>query len=170
MRMRAPDNECLIETFHAYGAAVTALPYSEIRSRLAEGIIDGQFNPMTNIFDLHIDEVQDYLTITNSTFYVAFMIMNKDVFDRLDADLQRMLLEAGRSGRDAARRILGEQEEGLLRQAKTAFKEVSCPDSRPFEAAVQPVYAKMAEVMGAEIIDSTRQFLQEYRKTVHSPI
>ncbi|MDQ7860975.1 TRAP transporter substrate-binding protein DctP [Peribacillus frigoritolerans] len=95
--------------------------YEEIYNDLAQGAIDGQFNPLSNIFDLNLDDVQDYLAMTNHAFYVAFIIMNKEVFDYLDPVLQQIMLEAGNKGRDAARKHVGDKEEELRVKAKTIF-------------------------------------------------
>jgi tripartite ATP-independent transporter DctP family solute receptor len=163
VKMRSPNDVTFIETFKALGASVSTMGYTEIYTGLAQGIIDGQFNPLANIFDLSIDVAQDYLALTNHAFYVAYIIMNKDVFDSLDSELQVILLEAGNKGRDVARKYVGDTEEKLLERAKTAFKEITYPELKPFQERIQPIYAKMEEVMGAEIIHNIQEFLKDYR-------
>jgi tripartite ATP-independent transporter DctP family solute receptor len=166
VKMRSPNDITFIETFKAFGASVSAMGYTEIYTGLVQGVIDGQFNPLSNIFDLNLDAVQDYLAMTNHAFYVAFIIMNKDVFDYLDPGLQQIVLEAGNKGRDAARKYVGNKEEELREKAKTAFKEITYPEMKPFREAVQPVYAKMEEDMGAEIINNIQEFLKDYRSII----
>lgn len=163
LKMRAPNDVSFIETFKALGASVSTMGYTEIYTGLAQGAIDGQFNPLANIFDLNIDHVQDYLAITNHAFYVAFIIMNKDMFERLDPDLQQIVLEAGKVGKDAARQYVKDNEEKLQIKAKTAFKAMTYPDMKPFQEAVQTVYEKMEKVMGAEIINEIQECLKGYR-------
>lgn len=163
VKMRAPNDVSFSETIKAFGASVSNMGYTEVYSALSQGVIDGQFNPLANIFDLNMDEVQDYLAMTNHAFYVAFMIMNKDVFDILDPELQQIVLEAGNKGRDAGRKYVSDTDGELQERAKKAFKEITHPEIKPFQEAVKPVYLKMEEVMGAEIINDIHDFLKEYR-------
>jgi tripartite ATP-independent transporter DctP family solute receptor len=164
VKMRSPNDVSLIETFKAFGASVSTMPYTEIYNGLSQGVIDGQFNPIFHIFDQNMNEVQDYLTITNHTYYFAYIIMNNDLFNSLDPELQQIVLEAGNKGRDAARQFVADTDAELMEKAKTEFKEITYPDLKPFQEAVQPVYVKMEEIMGAEIINSIKNFLEEYRK------
>ncbi|UOF91110.1 TRAP transporter substrate-binding protein [Fodinisporobacter ferrooxydans] len=164
MKMRSPDEYSFIETFKALGASVTTLDYTKLYTSLAEGVIDGQFNPLFNIFDLNIDDVQDYLAMTNHTYYVAFIIMNKNVFDGLAPELQQIILEAGNKARHAARKYVGDHEKDLLEKAKRSFKEITYPEMKPFQKKIQPVYAKMEEVIGAEIVHTIQEFLTVYRR------
>jgi tripartite ATP-independent transporter DctP family solute receptor len=163
VKMRAPNEASFIETFKKLGAPVITMGYTEVYSALDQGVIDGQFNPLSNIFDLHLDDVQDYLALTNHAYYVAFIIMNKNVFDNLDSELQHIVLEAGKVGRDAARKYVVEKEEELKKKANTAFKEITSPEMEPFQKAIQEVYVKMEEVMGGEIIKDIQEFLRDYR-------
>jgi tripartite ATP-independent transporter DctP family solute receptor len=164
VKMRSPNDVSLIETFKAFGASVSTMAYTEIYNGLSQGVIDGQFNPIFHIFDQNMHEVQDYLTITNHTFYYAYIIMNNDLFNSLDPELQQIVLEAGDKGRDAARQFVADTDAELMERAKTEFVEITNPDLEPFQEAVQPVYVKMEEVMGAEIINNIQDFLEEYRK------
>lgn len=164
LKMRSPNEFSFIETFKAFGSFVSTIGYEELYKGLSRGSFDGQFNPLSNIFDLKIYDVQNHLAISNHAFYVAFIIMNKDVFDRLDPEFQQILLKAGERGRDAARKYIGGKEEELRAKAETAFKEITYPEMEPFQEVVLPIYAKMEEVMGAEIINGIQDFLKEYRR------
>lgn len=163
VKMRSPNDVSLIEMFKALGASVSTMAYTEIYTGLSQGVIDGQFNPLNSIFDQKMDEVQDYLAMTNHTYYVSFIILNKDMFDSLDSDLQQIVLEGGNKGRDATRKFLADADEEYIERAKTAFKEITYPEIAPFSEAVQPVYAEVEEVMGAEFINSIQDFLEDYR-------
>jgi tripartite ATP-independent transporter DctP family solute receptor len=164
VKMRSPNDVSLIETFKALGASVSTMAYTEIYNGLSQGVIDGQFNPIFHIFDQNMNEVQDYLAMTNHTYYFAYIIMNNDLFNSLDPELQQIVVEAGNKGRDAARQFVADTDAGLMEKAETEFKEITYPDIAPFQEAIQPVYVTMEEVMGAEIINSIRDFLEDYRK------
>jgi TRAP-type C4-dicarboxylate transport system substrate-binding protein len=110
-----------------------------------------------------MNEVQDYLAITNHTYYLSYLILNKDVFDSLDPELQQVVLDGAEKAKVASREIIQQNEEKYLEQAKEEFKEVTYPELEPFQEAVKPVYKVVEEVMGAEIINDMKTFLEEYR-------
>lgn len=164
VKMRSPNDVSLIETFKAFGSSVSTMPYTEIYNGLAQGVIDGQFNPLLHIFDQNMDEVQDYLAITNHTYYTAYFIMNNDLFNNLDPELQQVVLEGGNKARDAAREFIKNSDEKFLEKAQSSFEGITRPELEPFQEAVKPVYEKMAEVMGPKIIKEMQDFLLEYRE------
>jgi C4-dicarboxylate-binding protein DctP len=163
MKMRSPNDISFIETFKALGSSVSTMTYTQIYTGLSQGAIQGQFNPLANIFELNIDDVQDHLAMTNHAFYVAYIIMNKEVFDCLDYEHKKILLEAGSEGKDAARKYVKTKEKELEERAKKAFKNITYPELRPFKELVQPMYTRMEKVMGAEIINSIQDLLKKYR-------
>ena len=163
IKMRSPNDVSLIETFNALGSSVSTMAYTEIYSGLSQGVIDGQFNPLMNIFDQNMHEVQDYLAITNHTYYYCYLIINQDVFNGLDAELQQVVLEGSEKAKEASRAIIERDEVGYLERAEAEFTEVTYPDLVPFQEAVQPVYQQVESVMGADIIEQMQSFLEEYR-------
>ncbi|MGO4889253.1 TRAP transporter substrate-binding protein [Anaerobacillus sp. MEB173] len=163
LKVRSPNDRSFVETFKTFGSAVSIITYTDIYDGLAQGVIEGQFNPLANIFELKIDEVQDYLAMTNHAFYVAYIIMNKDVFDRLDDELQQILLQAGKEGKACAREFLMENEKQLQERANQAFTGVTYPDMKPFQEAVQPMYKQMEDMMGTDCIKRIQDFLRSYR-------
>ncbi|WP_209124123.1 TRAP transporter substrate-binding protein [Alkalihalobacillus sp. BA299] len=163
MSIRSPGDVSLIKTFEAFGSSVSTMPYTEIYSGLAQGVIDGQFNPLLNIYDQNMHEVQDYLAMTNHTYYYCYMIINKDVFNSLDEELQQVVLKGSELARDASRAVVKESDEFYLEKAKEDFKEITYPDLPLFQEAVQTVYQDVEEVMGAEIIADIQEFLEDYR-------
>lgn len=163
IKMRAPNDVSLIETFKAFGSSVSTMAYTEIYNGLSQGVIDGQFNPLLHIFDQNMDEVQDYLAITNHTYYYAYFIMNKGTFDELDPELQEIVMEGSEKARDASREFTQENDEKYLEEAESAFEEITYPELEPFQKAVEPVYTEMEDVMGEKIITDMQTFVEEYR-------
>ena len=163
IKMRSPNDVSLIETFKAFGSSVSTMAYTEIYNGLSQGVIDGQFNPLLHIFDQNMDEVQDYLAITNHTYYYAYFIMNKGAFDGLDPELQEIVMKGSEKARDASREFTQENDEKYLEKAETAFEEITYPELEPFQKAVEPVYTEMEDVMGKEVITDMQSFIEDYR-------
>ncbi|WP_280770679.1 TRAP transporter substrate-binding protein [Salipaludibacillus daqingensis] len=163
LSIRSPNDVSLIETFNALGSSVSTMDYTEIYSGLSQGVIDGQFNPLLSIYDQNMQEVQDYLAITNHTYYYSYFIMNDDLFNSLDEELQEIVREGSEHARDAARDFIAGEEEAAIERAEDEFEVVTYPDLEPFQEAVLPVYDEVSDVMGEEIIADMQDFLEEYR-------
>jgi tripartite ATP-independent transporter DctP family solute receptor len=90
LKMRVPPQEIYVLTARAFGASPQELPASDIYSALKTGVLDGQDNPPSNIWDYKIHEVQEYMTITHySTGPDPFMV-SLDWYENLDSDLQTL--------------------------------------------------------------------------------
>ena len=95
LKMRVPMQEVFIQTARAFGANPQELAAIDIYQALQTGVIDGQDNPPSNIWDFKMYEVSKYLTVTNyatgpDPFIVNLKWYNtlppelKIIFDRVD--------------------------------------------------------------------------------------
>jgi len=65
MKMRVPMQEVYVQTALAFGSNPQELPFIEVYHALQTGVVDGQDNAPSNIWDFKIYEVSNYLTINN---------------------------------------------------------------------------------------------------------
>ena len=142
LKMRVPPQEIYVLTARAFGASPQELPASDIYSALKTGVLDGQDNPPSNIWDYRIHEVQEYMTITHySTGPDPFMV-SLDWYENLDTDLQELFDVV------ASEAIVYSDE--LNRRSEVTYIErlrdelsinVLNPDQqKAFRALVSPVY------------------------------
>ena len=96
LKMRVPAQEPLIVTARVLGMNPQELPFVEVYQAAKTGVIDGQDNAASNIWDMKVFEVQRYFTISNySTGPDPFMV-NLAWFETLPADLQETFDEVAR--------------------------------------------------------------------------
>ena len=88
LKMRVPPQEIYVLTSRAFGASPQELPASDIYSALKTGVLDGQDNPPSNIWDYRIYEVQDFMTITHYSTGPDPFIVSLDWYESLDEDMQ----------------------------------------------------------------------------------
>ena len=60
IKLRVPKGVWRVKMFKAYGANPTPLGFSEVFVALQTGAMDGQENPLAQIFTGHFQEVQKY--------------------------------------------------------------------------------------------------------------
>ncbi len=92
-KIRTMTSPILVESYRAYGASPTPLPYSEVYSGLQLGQIDGQVNPIFAIEEMSFYEEQAVLTSARHAQFVATVVASQRWFDSLNAEDQRMVQE-----------------------------------------------------------------------------
>jgi len=142
LKMRVPPQEIYVLTARAFGASPQELPASDIYSALKTGVLDGQDNPPSNIWDYKIYEVQDFMTITNYSTGPDPFIVGLDWYESLDEDLQELF--------DVVARESISYSDELNRRSETTYIErlqeelivnvLSSEQQESFRSLVGPVY------------------------------
>ena len=65
IKLRVPKGKWRIKMFQAYGASPSAMGLSEVFVALQTGVMDGEENPLTQIYTSKFQEVQKYLSMTD---------------------------------------------------------------------------------------------------------
>ena len=68
LKMRTQSAQIYMDMMNALGATATPIPYGELYSALQQKTVDGQENPIGNIFSARLYEVQKYITLDRHTF------------------------------------------------------------------------------------------------------
>lgn len=156
LKLRTPPSEVYLETFRALGANPTPIDIKELYQALQQGVVDGQENPYGNIMVRKFDEVQKYLSNTGHFFSWAWVVMNKDSYEKLSASHRAALHEAAFRA-VAAQRALAERENkaalSVLVERGMQYDELSAEELDKFRAAASTVYDAAREKVGGETLD-----------------
>ena len=156
LKLRTPPSEVYLETFRALGANPTPIDIKELYQALQQGVVDGQENPYGNIMVRKFDEVQKYLSNTGHFFSWAWVVMNKDSYEKLSASHRAALHEAAFRA-VAAQRALAERENkaaiSVLVERGMQYDELSAEELDKFRAAASSVYDAAREKVGGETLD-----------------
>lgn len=97
-KIRTPESPAQIETFKALGAIPTPMSFSELYSALQQGVVDGQENPLENIYNGKLYEVQDYVNVTRHIYNFAYVLISEQTWQELSAEDQELVAKAFKSG------------------------------------------------------------------------
>ena len=75
LRMRIPDDKMTEAIFRALGARTTVFSWNRTYDALKQGTFDGEENPIANIYANKINEVNQYLTITNHKYETKNLVL-----------------------------------------------------------------------------------------------
>ena len=96
LKMRVPPQEIYVLTAQALGSSPQEMPVSEVYGALKTGVLDGQDNPPSNIWDYRFYEVQKFMTITNYATGPDPLIVDLNWYQRLPANLRKIFDQVAR--------------------------------------------------------------------------
>lgn len=139
MKIRTMEVKVHQEAFQELGASPTPMAWGEVFTSLQQGVIDGQENPIAIIYSSKLEEVQKYTSLTGHVYSPLALMLNKDVFDNLSEENQKILLSAAEEGQKANYTYMDEEEEknkNALIESGMQFNEV---DKSEFKEKIAPV-------------------------------
>jgi TRAP-type transport system periplasmic protein len=145
IKLRTPESPVRMQTFNTYGANPVPMPFTEVFGALQQGIIDGQENPLATIYQGSLHEVQDYLSLTGHVYSAVHLLMNKPLFDSMPADLQEILVDAGKEVAVYTRELGAENDQELADVMAETGVEVNEADVQAFVEASKPVWPMIVE-------------------------
>ena len=149
LKIRTPSDPATIDTFAALGANPTPLKFSELYLALQQGVVDGQENPLMNIYSSKLHEVQKFISLTGHKYEMTVFVMSKMVWNKLSADDKKVIEQAALEARDLNRKLSAESDKDLRGKIEAAGVKFNEVDPAPFQAMVKPVYEKWTKEHGA---------------------
>lgn len=157
LKVRTPSGAVFVDTFNMLGASATPMSFGELYSALQLGTVDGQENPTTHVLTQKFYEVQDYLSLTYHIHVSEPLLMSKAVYDKLPAEYQDIILEAGKEVSEWSYQTTKESEAAEIEEIKDTGMTVTVPNVEAFREASQVVYDKYGEQFGKELIESIKK-------------
>ncbi len=159
LKIRTPENLAQVETFRALGAQPTPMPFAELYNALRQDVVDGQENPLQNIYDGKLYEAQKHLALTGHIYNSAYVVISEDFFKRQKPDQQKAIVEAVREATLWQFNYIRDLDGQLLQTLKDKGMQVTTPDQAAFRAATAPAYDAFYAKLGPDakaIIEAVR--------------
>lgn len=162
-KIRTPESPAQIECFRAMGANPTPMSFNELYGALQQGVVDGQENPLENIYNAKFYEVQDYVTASRHIYNFAYVLMSEKFWQRLSAEDQKIIADAVKEGSLYQIDYLANKEAELEQALKDEGMEFIYPDREQFRQAAMGAYesefVKKLGDRGQEIIAKIREIV-----------
>jgi TRAP-type C4-dicarboxylate transport system substrate-binding protein len=142
--------------FKAYGANPSPLAFSEVFVALQTGVMDGEENPLAQIYPARFYEVQKYLSMTGHVYTPAYVTAGAS-WSRLPADVQKILADTAIEMQPEVYKIAAGLDESLFKKLKDAGMQINDADKDAFIKASKPIYEEFAKEVpgGKELIDKS---------------
>lgn len=168
VKFRVMTNPLLVESYKAFGATPTPLPWGEVYGALQTGIIQGQENPMFFIESTKMYEVTEVITCAGHNNFTTAVMANKDFYEGLSEEDQTMIQNAI----DVAFDHIIDYQKGLHEESIEKIKEakpsmqvntLSEEERQPFVeagASVEETFLEMTGDGGKKILDQLKADLK----------
>lgn len=168
VKFRVMTNPLLVESYRAFGATPTPLPWGEVYGGLQTGIIQGQENPGFFLESTKIYEVTDVVTCIGHNNFTTAVMANLDFYEGLSDDDKA----AVDSAIETAFEYILEYQQGLQEASLKKIQEekpdmqiniLSEAEREPFMAtasSVEETFIDMTGDSGKAILDQLKADLE----------
>jgi len=153
LKIRVMENKVHQAAFRQLGADATPMAWGEVFTSLQQGLLDAQENPIPIIYTFKLNEVQKYVSLTGHVYSPAPLLMSKKTWDRMPADIQKVMadtaLEVARYQRD----LIHEQEQKQVGELRAkGMTVIEHPDRAAFREAMKPVFEQFQGQFGKDLV------------------
>ena len=149
-KIRVMASPVMVDTMKALGATGVPVAWSELYTALQTGVVDGAENNHPSVVAKKFYEVSKYYTLDEHMRIPDVMIMSTKLWNQLNPDQQKAVVEAGQRAQAYMRGAWHVSEVKDLNELKKDFKEIITPDKAPFVKAVGPMVQEQAKRLGVE--------------------
>lgn len=155
LKIRTQNDRYQMAAMEALGATCTSISFSELYSSLQQGVVDAQENPIINTYTNKFYEVQSNMTLDRHSYTMTVLAVSRDAMDKLTADQQAMLVEAGKQAEKASRDSLLEKQEEYLAELSKVM-DVYDPteeELQQFQDVAKSSWSMIENNMGSDLFN-----------------
>jgi tripartite ATP-independent transporter DctP family solute receptor len=163
-RYRIMKSRLLQTQFQLLGAEAIPIDFHQVRQALADGVVDGQENPIAAIHAMGIHEVQSDLTLSSHAYLAYALSISEQRFQQLPGALQRLIIDKAREITPWMRAETERREAQLLAEMEAGGMQIhllSAEQRARFRAALRPLVARFESTIGADLLALSDQWLYQ---------
>ena len=140
MKLRVSNDPIMNGLVQGLGASPTVVSFGELYSALQSRVVDGAEQPIANYKSNAFPEVAPYMILDGHTLGAIQVIITDEAWNKLSAEQQQILMDAGKVASEYNRSISEEKENAVLDELKAdGVNIIEVEDITPWQEAVKPV-------------------------------
>ncbi len=139
LKMRTPPDAVTVDIMQALGAEAQQIKFSELYVALQQGVVDGQENPLMNIYASKLYEVQKFITLSGHKYEMTPLLMSKRTWERLSEADRKIVQEAAAEATQLQRKLSQDSDDKLLGELKAKGVQVNTIEKASFAKATANV-------------------------------
>ncbi len=164
LKVRVPPEMQMRAAFEAMGAVTTIIAFPELYMALAQGVADGEDNPVSVIYFMKFYEVQKHLALTRHIYNNMIHTISAKTWAKLTPEQKAIFQEESKKAGAFMRQQIVSQEDDLVAKMQQAGTQVTRPNLALFRAAMKPAYDKISQYVGAENGKKLQEYVEAARK------
>jgi tripartite ATP-independent transporter DctP family solute receptor len=172
IKIRTMEAPMHMENFKALGANPTPVPWTELYLTMQQKVVDGQENPLANIWEVKMFEVQKFTSLTGHIYDPMPLVANLTWFNKLPKDYQAAI-EKGALLAQNYSRFVNKDRESKIAEKLTAkgmkVNDVSAEGKEKLRAKSQAaVVAKVKATTEKKFVDDWLAAIAGMNKDVNA--
>jgi tripartite ATP-independent transporter DctP family solute receptor len=162
LKIRTPQAKYHLNTLRLMGANPVGMAFPEVYTALQQKVIDGQENPLSNIYAAKFAEVNKYLSLTGHLHLTHMVLYSDRLWSKLSPAHQSIVRQAVLDVQPVERKAVRDDDARLLAELKKSGMEVNEADRAAFRQAVLPLRDEAVKEFGPKatewftLIESTK--------------
>jgi len=148
LKIRTPQAKYHLSTLKYMGANPVAMSFGELYTAMQQKVVDGQENPLSNIYTAKFYEVNKYLSLTGHLHLTHMVMYSAKLWDQLPADLQKVVRDSVIESQETQRKKVRDDDERLLNEVKAKGMLVNDADRGAFRTSVLPLREEAVKEFG----------------------
>lgn len=159
IKIRTMEAPMHMENFKTLGANPTPVPWTELYMTMQQKVVDGQENPLANIWEVKMYEVQKYTSLTGHIYDPMPLVVNLKWYNKLPKDYQVIIKDGAVLAQNYSRYVNKAREDAIIE--KLTEKGMKVNDVSP--AGKEKLRAKSQAAVVAKIKAGTdKKFVDEW--------
>lgn len=143
LKIRMMGNPVFVETMNALGGNGVAMGFDQLINAMQTGVVDGAENNEPSYESGQHYKYAKYYSTTGHLMIPEILVFSKKIWTSLPAADQQLLKKLAKEAQLEQRKLWYEREAASLAKMKAEGVVITTvTDKAPFQAAVQPVWAK----------------------------
>ena len=159
VKIRVMENKMYIEMFKALGANPTPMARGELFTGLQTKVVDGQENPLGQIYTSRFYEVQKYATLSGHTYSPEVVVFSLATWKKIPTKYQEEILKASAEAKKFNRELSAKMDKeyvGKLKEKGMTVTALTPQQILPFQEKMVPVWDQFADKIGKDLIQKIK--------------
>ncbi len=130
IKMRVQESPMIMATYEALpGVSPVPVPIGDLYTALDQGVVDAQENPAILVRDFKFYEVQDFMTLTEHSYFPRHLLINESIWASMSEEDQEVFRSAAAEMVEFKNDYYAEETEAALAELKENGMQVTEPDA-----------------------------------------
>jgi len=155
-KMRIQSSKVLDSQMRSVGANPQVMAFSEVYQALQTGVVDGTENPPSNLYTQKMHEVQKYVTLSDHGYLGYAVIVNKNFWASLPADIRNILegamTDATKFANNVAKKDNDEALAAIKKSGKSQFITLTAQERAAWKKSMDKAHKDNMGRIGADLV------------------